>query len=154
MSKLETRAEMVRPANEKPPKMPFFLKLLTLQGIVAPFMIVWVLIPGEKNYGGLMISYVMFWRSGIAMKILLGSIPLVFCSYCFIRRRSVGRYVYVGIYTIGPLFLSDEISWSFDMLLMLINGVLFALFYYWYLFRKRNVQVYFQTDPITCHNYS
>jgi hypothetical protein len=133
-------AEKCKPKPLPSPRMPLLLKLMTLEGFFVGLFAVWAVLPGEKNVNDRMIGYTEFWGSGLGPKILLVCLPHMFCAWCFIKRRQIGRSVYLGMSVMTAIW-ALQTSWS--PLPAFISGALGSLFLYWYLFRKRRVREYF-----------
>jgi hypothetical protein len=96
------RRDQERPHRTvSPPRMPLFIKLLTAQGAFAALMILWVVIPGEKEVNGRAVSYGEFWASGDAMVFLLTFGVHAFCACCFIKKIGIGRHVYLGMWVVA-----------------------------------------------------
>jgi len=123
--------------------MPFFMKLLVFHGLMFFIGGITSLFPiFSFSVDGNEVTYSDWWLLGAGIKFFIVSVSLGGCAICLLKKEKYARIFYLGV-LICILFTDSTLLKRIDG--VLINVIFVALFY-WYLFWKRSVRLYFEAS--------
>ena len=132
--------------------MPLILKLLTILCFAGVLFPVFAAIPGGSfGVNGQQVSYEEFWRLGGGPVFVLAGIVLPISGYTFLKRKSWGRYLFVGFFVssiIAVLILSQFLPVYKISFADVIQYVIFIILLILYLFFDKSVKEYFNQENV------